>query len=60
MIEQLQTKIDQNNITNIKARVVDIVTEKLNSREYDLIYTSMVLYHIVGIQEVLSCFYDLC
>lgn len=59
MIDVLKTKIQQQQVTNIKAYSCNIYEDYRLTSEYDLIYTSMALHHIVDIETTLANLYKL-
>lgn len=58
MIEELNKKIEANNIENMKTWCGDILLLDEDNK-YDLIYTSMVMHHILNLEEVLNKLYNL-
>lgn len=56
MMDVLASKIKFNQVTNMK--VVDLNKEKLDSK-YDLIYSSMVLHHILDLDTLIKQFHEL-
>ncbi|MDT8718399.1 class I SAM-dependent methyltransferase [Clostridium sp. 19966] len=59
MIEEVKLKIQKNNYKSMKAYCVDITSQKEILPKYDLIYTSMVLHHIVDTEKIFKVFYEL-
>ncbi|MBH1940426.1 class I SAM-dependent methyltransferase [Mobilitalea sibirica] len=59
MIDQLNSKIIESNIKNMKAYCTDITKESLNGMKLDVIYHSMVLHHIKDTNFIIKSFYDL-
>lgn len=59
MIDVLNTKIQQRNITNMTAYQADINNGYPLSPHYDVIYTSMALHHILDIDTTLANLYQL-
>lgn len=58
MIDILNEKIRGYGATNMKSLQADIFSEGQVTEQFDLIYHSMVLHHIIDTQGVLSKFYD--
>lgn len=55
MIEVLNYKIEENNIRNMRAFEFDINKEhKLENESYDIIYSSMVMHHVLNLEETLK------
>ncbi|MBL4937250.1 class I SAM-dependent methyltransferase [Clostridium sp. YIM B02515] len=60
MIEVLNSKIEENNIRNMRAFELDINKEyKLENESYDIIYSSMVMHHVTNLKEILKNLYKL-
>ncbi|MGL5440042.1 MAG: class I SAM-dependent methyltransferase [Filifactoraceae bacterium] len=60
MIEVLDEKLKTLNIFNVKTACRNLLEEDEASKsEYDLIFTSMALHHIVDIERILNIFYKL-
>jgi ubiquinone/menaquinone biosynthesis C-methylase UbiE len=59
MIDKLKSKIDEFKINNMTACKLDINEQKTYLNKYDIIYTSMVLHHIIDIETTLKSLYDL-
>lgn len=59
MIDTLNSKIQQHQVKNMIAYQLDINDDCLLIPTYDLIYTSMVLHHIVDIERTLTNLYRL-
>ncbi|ERI93061.1 methyltransferase domain protein [Clostridiales bacterium oral taxon 876 str. F0540] len=60
MIEVLNSKIKENNIGNMRAFELDINKEnKLEYESYDIIYSSMVMHHVINLEETLKNLYSL-
>jgi len=53
MIDKLNSKIQEFNIKNMKGYNVDIENPDVKLGEYDVIYTSMVLHHILNYEKTL-------
>lgn len=53
MIEKLNSKIQEFNIENMKGYNLDIENSNVNLGKYDVIYTSMVLHHILNYEKTL-------
>lgn len=54
MIDILNTKIQQNKIQNMAAYQLDINNQDILTKKYDVIYTSMVLHHILDLETVIK------
>lgn len=59
MINQLNRKIESNQIANMTGKCVDITNNEQLASNYDLIYTSMALHHIPDTMAILKNFYKL-
>lgn len=60
MIDILNSKIEKYKINNMKAYQIDINNEQmLPENNYDLIYTSMALHHIIDTETTLKSLYSL-
>lgn len=59
MIDVLNLKIEQENVKNMRACMQDINDEQMVAEEYDLIYTSMALHHIIDVKSTLINLYKL-
>jgi 2-polyprenyl-3-methyl-5-hydroxy-6-metoxy-1,4-benzoquinol methylase len=59
MIDVLETKIEEQGITNIKAQCVDYLSsEDIAENAFDLAMTSMVLHHVRDIGSCIERFYS--
>jgi len=59
MIDVLHKKILKYNVDNIEPLHVDVTSQGIQNRTFDAIYSSLVLHHIVGIEDILREFYNL-
>jgi len=60
MIEVLNSKIEENNIRNMRTFELDINKEhKLENESYDIIYSSMVMHHVINLEKTLKNLYSL-
>lgn len=59
MIDIVKTKIQKQQVINIKPYLCNINEDDQFKPEYDLIYTSMALHHIVDIETTLTNLYKL-
>lgn len=59
MINQLNMKIESNQIANMTGKCIDITNNEQLVNNYDLVYTSMALHHIPDTTAILKNFYDL-
>lgn len=59
MIGTLNSKIQQSNIKNMIGHQLDINDDHFLIPNYDLIYTSMALHHVVNIERTLENLYSL-
>lgn len=59
MIEMANSKIKQFGIENMKAVRLDITNGERIDERYDVIYTSMVLHHIVDTEKILNNLFEL-
>jgi len=59
MIEVLQQKIKNENITNFDPLLINLLDEKLEKNNFDVIYTMMTLHHILDIPKILNIFNSL-
>jgi ubiquinone/menaquinone biosynthesis C-methylase UbiE len=57
MLEVLQQKILQNNVSNMETMNIDLEKESLPTGEYGIIYTLMTLHHINDIDKVAGEFH---
>lgn len=57
MLDALQRKISQNNVTNMETVNVDLEKDSLPEGEYDVIYTLMTLHHIIDLDKVIGEFH---
>ena len=56
MLDVLQEKIDRENLTNFKPVLIDLLNDKLNDSDFDLIYTLMTMHHIIDLDKILTKF----
>jgi ubiquinone/menaquinone biosynthesis C-methylase UbiE len=59
MIEVLQQKIKNENITNFHPLLINLLDEKLAKNNFDVIYTMMTLHHILDIPKILNTYNSL-
>lgn len=59
MIDVLQQKINNEKITNFHPLLIDLLDEKLQKNDFDIIYTMMTLHHILDIPKILNTFNSL-
>ena len=59
MIDVLQQKIKNENITNFHPLLINLLDEKLAQNNFDVIYTMMTLHHILDIPKILNIFNSL-
>ncbi|MDX1829913.1 MAG: class I SAM-dependent methyltransferase [Lutibacter sp.] len=59
MIDVLQQKIKNENITNFNPLLINLLDEKLAKNNFDVIYTMMTLHHILDIPKILNIFNSL-
>jgi ubiquinone/menaquinone biosynthesis C-methylase UbiE len=59
MIDVVNSKIKSNQIKNMVAYRLDITNQDILTSKYDIIYTSMVLHHILDIEKILKSLYNL-
>lgn len=53
MIEETKKKIEDKNVKNMKTLVKDVLDIE-SENKYDVIYTSMVLHHILNLKDILD------
>ncbi|OPL14084.1 MAG: hypothetical protein AVO34_06200 [Firmicutes bacterium ML8_F2] len=54
MIEVLQKKINQQDITNMHPRLGDLSTITQGNERFDLIYSNMALHHVINVEQTLA------
>ena len=59
MLDVLQEKIDRENLTHFKPVLIDLLNDKLNDSDFDVIYTLMTMHHIIDPDKILTKFYSL-
>lgn len=59
MIDILRDKIEKHHINKMKTYKLDITDNKKIGSKYDVIYNSMVLHHILDIENIIKIFYEL-
>lgn len=59
MIDILNDKIERYHVNKMKAYKLDITDNKKIDSKYDVIYNSMVLHHILDIENIIKFFYEL-
>ena len=59
MIKQLEDKVADNNLGKITVAQVNINDEHNLTSEYDVIYSSMSLHHVIQLEETLQSFHNL-
>lgn len=59
MITIVNDKIKKYNIHNMNTHNLDITADKKNTGKYDIIYSSMVLHHILDTENIIKEFYEL-
>lgn len=59
MLEVLDEKIAAAQVTHLTPVQLDLLTDPLPTRRFDLIYSLMTLHHILDTRRILSCFHQL-
>ena len=59
MLEVLRDKIKKNNWKHFTPVEIDLLHQKFDDKNYDVIYTGMTLHHIYNIPDILQIFYRL-
>ncbi|RCK72540.1 MAG: putative methyltransferase [Anaerolineae bacterium] len=59
MLEVLDEKIAAAQVTHLTPVQLDLLTDPLPTRRFDLIYSLMTLHHIPDTRRILSCFHQL-
>lgn len=59
MLEVLREKIKKAGIKNWEVLDLDLLTEKLPEKKFDLVYTQLTLHHILDTKGIITRFYQL-
>ncbi len=59
MLNVLHKKIRSENLTHFKPVLIDLLNDKLNDSDFDVIYTLMTMHHIIDPDKILTKFYSL-
>ncbi|RUT79038.1 class I SAM-dependent DNA methyltransferase [Ancylomarina longa] len=59
MIQVLQEKIKESRLSHFKPLHIDLTTDKLESKAYDVVYTLMTMHHIPDTDHILKAFRDI-
>lgn len=59
MIEQIQQKIEAQNLTHCSAVEYDFIDNTPDNLKVDYIFSSLVLHHILDTQKIFECFYKI-
>jgi ubiquinone/menaquinone biosynthesis C-methylase UbiE len=59
MVKMMNNKINASQVKNMSALIFDLENTDYNSGTFDLIFTQMVLHHVVNINNIIERFYKL-
>ncbi len=59
MISVLQEKIEKEKLSHFKPLLIDLLSEEVPPKKYDVVYTLMTLHHIPDTEKILEIFHSM-
>jgi len=59
MVRVMNEKIKSSKVKNLKTLNFNLETEEYKGRKFDLVFTQMVLHHVIDIERIIDRFYQL-
>jgi ubiquinone/menaquinone biosynthesis C-methylase UbiE len=59
MVRVMNEKIKSSKVKNLKTLNFNLETEEFKGRKFDLVFTQMVLHHVIDIERIIDRFYQL-